>query len=88
MLHRLYIGADNETGLLDEHRIHEIVGANFPGYTAINARGMWQGKSERSLILEIETDRNTVISGLITLLKNELKQDAIGYQVLPSIKFI
>ena len=84
----LYIGADNATGRLDRFTIREITSKAFKGFTMIDAAGIWQGKAEASIILQIETlDRDQVLR-LAQVLKSELHQDAIGIQETPTLSFI
>lgn len=88
MLFQLYVGSDNETGQIDRAAIERAAGQKFPGFTLIDALGYWQGKSEKSLIVQIETlDRKAVIA-LALELKKDLRQEAIGLQELPSLSFV
>lgn len=59
---------------LDEH---------FPdGYTVIHANGVWQGKREKSLIIEIFGGLGTDIEKLAYWLRKHNQQNAVLVQVL------
>lgn len=83
----LFIGADNETGVLDMWRIENIVGKRHRNFTVIPAAGYWQGGREDSVMVIISGDR-PLIEGTARMLKSELRQDAIGMQVMPEMQFI
>lgn len=84
--YQLYIGSSNTTGRLEIERIREVVAANHDGFTIFSARGYWQGKPESSAVV-IVNDKPYKIQKTIQKLKSELKQDAIGYQLVPDIEF-
>lgn len=84
--HKLYIGENNEDGTIDFDIIAEIVGAHYEAFIMYVARGFWKGGEERTAVIEISADKDDdVISDLVTRLKSDLKQEAIGYQQLPPI---
>jgi len=59
---------------LDEH---------FPdGYTVIHANGAWQGQREKSLVIEIMTNRNDEIEPLIYWLCKHNEQHAVLTQII------
>ena len=85
---RLYVGSNNETGKLERKKIEKIVSGYFEGFTAYRAMGYWRGQKERTLIVEIETKETDKVKNLITELKKELKQQAIGLVKAPKMIFI
>lgn len=88
MLYNLFIGSNNSTHKVELAKIKKATGRMFEGFTIIPATGYWQGKPEKSVIVQIEAmDRDQVVQ-LAELLKIELKQDAIAMQELPQLSFI
>lgn len=87
MLHRLFIGANNETKRVDDYEMKRTLDKYFEGYTVVLAFGRWKGKNEDSRIVEIETGSDYLLPTVIEELKKVLKQEAIGHQELPSISF-
>lgn len=88
MLFNLYIGSNNATHKVELAKIKKLTGSMFEGFTIIPATGYWQGKPEKSVIVQIEAMSKAQIMELAELLKIELKQDAIAMQQLPELKFI
>lgn len=85
-MYRLYIGSNNEMKELELDKIKEIVSRYYDGFTIIIATGYWKGKEEKTAIVEIET--NFLHDLMLSKLKSQLHQEAIGMQVLPSIEFL
>lgn len=88
MQHRLFIGANNTTGVVEKDKIVNEVSKVFDGFTCYPATGYWKGNKEKSLIVEIETGEKKKVQSMILRLKRELRQEAIGYQLLDSIMFV
>lgn len=88
MLFRLYIGSNNETGELESGKAIKILGARFQGFTASEGLGYWQGKAEKSLQVEIETDSEQDILDTSKVLAIELKQQAVGVAKIGKMQFI
>lgn len=76
----LYIGADNDTGVLDRDAITSLVAEIFPeGFTFVSGYGCWQGTSELMAVVTIvgnDQDADRVLS-LVSKLKNALRQHSI-----------
>lgn len=79
-LYRICIENKNYAAILDRLDI------DFPnGYTIINANGAWQGKREKSLIIEIVSSKPSIESDVGKLaywLKKHNGQDAVMLQVI------
>jgi thiamine pyrophosphate-dependent acetolactate synthase large subunit-like protein len=88
MLFRLYIGSNNETGELESAKAISIIGTRFQGFTTSQADGYWQGKPEKSLVVEIESDSQEDIENTAKVLAIELKQQAIGVAKIGKMQFI
>lgn len=88
MLFKLYIGSNNKTGKLEEQKAIKIVSKQFEGFTAFKGLGYWQGKPERTLIVEIETAQEKQVKVLAQTLARELKQEAIGLARIGEMVFI
>lgn len=82
----LFVGADNATGQLDSERIGKILASRHDGYTMWQAEGCWQGKTEPSAVILVSDTRDQVMATMAQL-KTELRQDAIGWQTVPSMQF-
>jgi hypothetical protein len=83
----LYVGADNQTGVLDLPRLENIVSKRHEGFTVISGKGYWMGKDEDTAMVIINDDRDAITETAHTL-KTELMQDAIGMQVMPDMEFV
>jgi hypothetical protein len=88
MLYNLFIGANNSTKEVEIDKIKDITGSAFDAFTIIPAVGFWKGSEEHSVIVQIESMDKLRIEQLATILKNELHQEAIAIQKLPSLTFI
>lgn len=75
-LTKIYIGSNNETGILEIDKIKAILNSlgQCSGYTIITGKGYYQGIEENTAIIEIYGGYN---SGIIPQLKQDLKQDNI-----------
>ena len=88
MLFRLYIGSNNTTGKLETKRAIGIVSRSFDGFTVSSGSGYWQGKAEKSLIVEIETDKAELLNDTARNLCRELQQQAVGVAKIGRMEFI
>ncbi len=52
-LYKFYIGADNETSTIDSIGVRKYFSNKVAGATFYNALGVWNGKHEESIIVEI-----------------------------------
>lgn len=86
MIYRLFIGSDNKTHRLAIKKILKIVNRYYPGFTSYQVMGYWQGIPEKSLVVEVgtQTVENETIQKLAKELAKELKQEAIGVQMINS----
>ena len=82
----IYIGSNNTTGKLELDKIREITARRHQGFTLYTATGYWLGSEEATAVLIIHDDPAN-IELTITTLKVELEQDAIGYQIAPTMQF-
>lgn len=86
--YRLYVGANNETGKVEKAKLIKILDGRLMGYTLIDANGRWNGKNEKSIIVELNEEKQGRVERLIADICLELKQEAVGMQVLPSVTFV
>ncbi len=82
----IYVGSNNDTKQLELDRINAITARNHEGFTLYTATGHWLGTEEATAVLIIH-DHPDRIQATIEALKIELHQDAIGYQVSPTMQF-
>ena len=75
----LYIGADNSTGVVEKSTLKGILNKYFLGYTISDALGLWEGKEEASVRVEVSTDVLPDMLVLCNELKQALRQNAILY---------
>ena len=81
----LYIGSDNATNKISTeylNRCSEILNLWFFAYTINQNIGLWRGKKEDSLKIEIFTESEKDINklyGICEELKQELKQESVLY---------
>lgn len=76
-MYTLYIGSNNESGVLEVIKAIEIIEKYFEGFTWWTAKGMWKGTSENTLVVQIVIDDLVLVGQCIDELKKELKQDSI-----------
>lgn len=88
MLFRLYIGSNNETGKCESKKAISVVAKMFDGFTVLKSEGYWKGKSEKSLVIEIETGDKSLVMKTAQELKAVLKQEAIGLSESTGLSFI
>lgn len=82
----IFVGASNETGILDIDRITNIIG-KYGDFTLMRGIGVWQGDREDSAIVTVSGKELDILEAVSTL-KIELNQDSIGIQRIPEIEFI
>ena len=77
-LYKLYLGHDNQTKKQQpKKQIINIISKYFEGATISNVLGLWEGKTEKSTLIEIITDQEKNINLLKQDLKTTFKQDSI-----------
>lgn len=84
--YNLFIGANNETGIVERDTVELVLNKYHDGYTITNATGYWQGSREDSLVVTVVSKPN-ILKRILFELKGSLKQDAIGYQEVNELKF-
>jgi hypothetical protein len=87
-MYRLYIGSNNKSKRLEVAKINAIISSVYDGFTMYRARGVWRGAGENTAVVEIGGAKKRDILRLCKRLKVELKQEAIGLQEVPEMKFI
>lgn len=83
----LYIGADNDTGVVDTRRLHVILDECHEGYTVVPAFGRWNGKTELSVIVTVSDTRAAVME-TVELIKLALQQTSIGIVTSTEMEFV
>ena len=82
----VYIGSNNATGKLELDQIEEIAARRHEGFTLYTATGYWLGSKEPTAVLIIHDEAGKIVR-TISDLKIDLDQDAIGWQVAPTMQF-
>ncbi len=88
MLYKLYVGSNNTTKKLEDKKAIAIASKYFEGFTCQNANGFWKGLSEKTLVIEIETDNKKKVIELAEELKTALFQEAIAVARIGKMQFI
>ena len=88
MLFRLYIGSNNKTHRLESKKAIAVVSKRFEGFTVSTGSGYWQGKPEKTLLVNIETSRQAKVFSLSRELCRELNQQAVGVAKIGKMAFI
>lgn len=72
----------------DRAKIEALVSGMFDGATIFSARGIWQGASENSLVIEIDGDVNLKgkVLSVAKLIKDYNAQEAVLVQVISADK--
>jgi len=76
-MYTLYIGSNNKTQQLETIKARDIINEYFNGYSYSVIYGVWKGKEELTLIVDIVTEKENMIAFLVTSLKKALKQKCI-----------
>ncbi|HOC97887.1 MAG TPA: hypothetical protein PKK80_02510 [Bacilli bacterium] len=88
MLYKIYVGSNNTTKKLEAKKAIAIASKYFEGFTCQNANGFWKGLSEKTLIIEIETDNKKKVIELAEELKVSLYQEAIAVAKIGKMQFV
>lgn len=88
MLYNLYIGANNETGIVEKDKAISIISKSFEGLTVTSSQGYWQGKPENSIVVSIETEDSESVLSVAKQLTIELQQQAVGVAKIGKMEFI
>lgn len=83
----LFIGADNTTGVVDIDLLCKILDSSHDGWTLTESLGSWQGKREHSVSVLIHDNEATIRTTAVQI-RDELKQDAVGFRIVPALQFI
>ena len=77
--HKLYIGANNQTGEVEVDKAIEIVGRFFAGFTVQESIGIWHGKREKSIVVTVVANEHSWsdIDNCVRSLTEELHQDFV-----------
>jgi hypothetical protein len=83
ILARLFIGANNQSGIVELDKALAVIDARFNGYTVhAESMGVWNGKFEKCRMVDIIRDASSEfrcnIIQLAERLREELQQEAIG----------
>ena len=78
MIYKLYIGSNNQTKKLEKKRAVDITSLYFEGFSVSQILGYWQGKAEKTLLIEIETIEKSKVLQLTKQLAKDLQQQAVG----------
>jgi len=87
-MHRFYVGANNESKVLELDKIKQIVSSYADGYTLIVGTGLWQGVEEPCAIVEVEGLPSMQWHALAMSLKKGLEQQSIGVLELNTLQFV
>lgn len=84
---KFYVGANNETKVVDKAEAMEIVGRYYKGFTVTEALGLWMGNIENSIIIEVILEVEGIgfyghnAQQVSKFLAEELKQDSVLYTI-------
>lgn len=83
----LYVGADNDTHIVDVDRITTLLDKEYESYTIVPATGRWHGMSEESTVIVLTGERDDIMHTAHTLC-SELSQDAVAVQFMPAMQLV
>lgn len=82
---RFYIGSNNSSGLLETEKIETIISKYFDGFTEIETAGFWKGLKEKTLIVEVISEKTgSELVKIAKELKIALVQDSILLETVES----
>lgn len=80
-----YVGADNDTHALEVDKITGIVAASFDGFTAFEVVGYWKGMRERTLKIEVVTEKaDSELVKIARELRIALNQESVMLEIVES----
>ena len=86
---RILIGSNNKTKKLEKKKAYKIIGNYAKGFTAYETTGFYDGKEERSLVVEVDGLSGKRVNKIARNLAKDLKQEVIGVQnIKTTIKFV
>jgi len=80
-----YIGANNSTHALELEKIETTIAGHFDGFTAFEVVGYWKGSRERTLKVEVVTEKSD--SDLVKIareLRVKLEQESVLLEITAS----
>jgi len=79
--YEMYIGANNNSGMVEYNKIADVLNKVLEGYTIIETRGVWQGVTENSCIVTVfgRIEDDIHYQNIARELCTTLEQDAILY---------
>lgn len=78
-----YIGANNETRALEVEKITATIASHFEGFTAFEVVGYWKGSKERTLKVEVITEKhNSELVKIGKELKEKLEQESVLLEIV------
>ncbi len=85
---KAYLGSNNETGELQVDKMVEVLSREHDSFTLdYPVTGYWKGQLEETAVLYLKDSKYKVLQTL-EMLKLELGQEAIAYQVENDLHFI
>lgn len=85
--YQLFVGSCNDTHKLEMDKIRGVLDLGHDGYTIYQAKGCWKGGQEDTAVI-ILTDTLENVMETIYILKDQLNQEAIALQELPSLALV
>lgn len=80
-----YVGSNNTTKELESSKIEAIVAGHFDGFTESEVTGYWKGNKERTLKIEVITDKTAgELARIAKELKKELNQESVLMEIIES----
>jgi len=88
-MYKLYKIYFSDNGRAKRAHVKKIIADNFENATIYNTIGLWRGKKENGLVIDIISDEKNmdyVIANVCDMIKNDTKQQAVVYTV-QDVKF-
>ena len=80
-----YIGSNNETHTLEMGKIEKTIAQHFAGFTAFEVVGYWKGSKERTLKVEVITEkRDSELVKIGRELREKLQQESVLLEIMES----
>lgn len=81
----LFIGSDNQSKKLEKEKIERILNKHFEGYSASQIVGYWKGTREKTLKVEVITDKpKSYLKSVAEELKTGLNQESVLLEITKS----
>jgi hypothetical protein len=86
--YNMFVGSNNVTHKVELDKLTNILDEYLDGYTITNAKGVWQGTHEDSVIVTIANISDQWVRLIAKNVRVNLDQNAVAIQLVNNLEFI